>query len=419
MAEARHRKTQRRKGLAVRSRGGRRRRSGAIEDAPRSARELNRSARRSEAARARRRIVLAFLGALLIVSTSVVFSWLTLRETPPPDETISPPPADGSSVLVALTDEAERVVSMVLAVAHPERGSDVVLFPPSLLTVLPGFGESEIANVVRFNGPPLAGTTVTNMLGTRIDTIVHLDGPGFTDAVGRGLLVDLNNPLLAPGSDGLTVLAAEGPAERDGNMLVTLLTEQGDGDQLAWLDRQGSVWRAVFEAIKEDTAIAERLAGAAVESSSTALEVLVAIAGDAEFVVTAVPVRRIEATGGGTERYQLPSSAAASFVADRFPFLVIRDEPRPRVEVLNGNGRIGTTGPIAATLVDHGYRIVKTDNADRDDYLESQVIAQGRDHQQDALDVQKLLGVGEVLLEMRQPSGIVDLTIIVGRDLPA
>jgi hypothetical protein len=355
----------------------------------------------------------------LIVGTSVLFSWLTLREKPTTNETINPPSAIGSAVLVALTDETDRVASLVLAVAHPDRGSEVVLFPPSLLTVLPGFGESEIANAVRFNGPSLAGTTVTNMLGTRIDNVVHLDGTRFSAAVGRGLTVDLNNPLLASQSGGLTVLAAEGSAERDAEMLVTLLTERGDGDQLAWLDRQGSVWRAVLEAINEDAAIATRLAEAASGDSSTTVDVLVAIAADAELVVTSVPVRRIEATGGGTERYQLLNSAAASFVADRFPFLVIREEPRPRVEVLNGNGRIGTTGPIAAMLVEHGYRIIKTDNADRDDDLESRVIAQGREHQQDALDVRGLLGVGEVLLEMRQPSGIVDLTIIVGRDLPA
>jgi hypothetical protein len=355
----------------------------------------------------------------LIVGTSVVFTWLTLRETPADDEPVALPSATGSSVLVVVTGDDGRAVSLVLAVAHPERGSEVVLFPPSLLTVLPGFGESEIANVVRFNGPSLARTTVTNMLGTRIDSVVHLTGAGFSEAIGRPLSVDLNNPLLAPGSEGLTVLAAEGAIERDPDMLVTLLNEQGDGDQLEWLDRQGSVWRAVLEAVNDERDIADRLAAAAMTDPNTARDMLVAVAADTEFVVTAVPVRRIEATGGGTERYQLPSSAAASFVSDRFPYLVIREEPRPRVEVLNGNGRIGTTGPIAALLVDHGYRILKTDNADRSDYAESQVIAQGRAHQQEALDVQKLLGVGEVLLELRQPSGIVDLTIIVGLDLPA
>ena len=419
MAEPRHKKVQRRKGLAVRSGEGRRRRSGAIDDEPRTARELNRSARRSAASRARRRIFLAVLGALLIVGTSIGFTWLTLRDSPESGSDLGPPSDSGSSALIVITDQDGRADSIALVVAHPTDGSEVVLFPPSLLAILPGFGESEIADVVRFNGPPLAGTTISNLLGVRIDAVVHHDGAGFATAIDRQLTVDLANPLLQPEPDGFTVLAAEGSAERDPDMLVTLLTNQGDSDQLEWLDRQGSVWRAVLEAVDGDPAIGERLTRGAAGELDTALQAVVTAARDPDLVVTAVPVRRIEAAGGGTERYQLPSSSAASFVSDRFSYLVIRDEPRPRVEVLNGNGRIGTTGPIAALLVDRGYRIVKTDNADRDDYSETQVIAQGREHQQDALDVQRLLGSGEVLLELRQPSGIVDLTIIVGRDIPA
>lgn len=419
MAEPRHKKPQRRKGLAVRSGGGRRRRSGVMIEQPQSARELNRSARRSAAARGRRRIAVALVGAMLIVGTSVVFTWLTLRETGGSAPDVGPPPESGSAALIVITDDDDRADSIALLVAHPTEGSEVVLFPPSLLAILPGFGESEIADVIRFNGPALAATTTTNLLGVRVDAVVHLDGAGFAAAVNKPLVVDLPNPLLQPEADGLTVLAAEGPSERAPDMLAMLLTNEGDSDQLAWLDRQGSVWRAMLRAVDEDAAIAQRLTLGAEREPETALQAVLAAAGDQDLVVTAVPVRRIEAAGGDTERYQLPSSAAAAFVADRFPYLVIREEPRPRVEVLNGNGRIGTTAPIAAVLVERGYRIVKTDNADRDDYAETRIIAQGREHQEDAIAVQRILGSGEVLLEVRQPSGIVDLTIIVGRDIPA
>jgi hypothetical protein len=390
-----------------------------MDEVPQSARELNRSARRSAAAQARRRIALAVLGAVLIVGTSVVLTFLTLREEAEPEPDVGLPSGSGAAALFVITDEDDRADSIALLVAHPVEGSEVVLIPPSLLAILPGFGESEIADVIRFNGPSLARTTVTNLLGVRVDAVVHLDGTGFAAAIGGPLTVELANPLLLPELDGFTVLAAEGSAERDPDLLATLLTSQGDSDQLEWLDRQGSVWRATLAAVDADTAIAERLTLGATGEPDTALQAMLAAGRDPELVVTAVPVRRIEAAGGDTERYQLPSSAATSFVSDRFSYLVIREEPRPRVEVLNGNGRIGTTGPIAALLVDKGYRIVKTDNADRNDYAETQVIAQGREHQEDAIDVQRILGSGEVLLELRQPSGIVDLTIIVGRDIPA
>ncbi|MDH5616414.1 MAG: LytR C-terminal domain-containing protein, partial [Acidimicrobiia bacterium] len=384
-----------------------------MDEVPQSARELNRSARKSTAARARRRIALAVLGAALIIGTSVVLTFLTLREPEVSETGVGLPSARGASALIVITDAGGRADSIALLVAHPTDGSEVVLFPPSLLAILPGFGESEIADAVRFNGPLLARTTVINLLGVRVDAVVHLESADFAAAVGKPLTVDLANPLLFPESDGFTVVAAEGSAERDPDMLAALLTNQGDSDQLEWLDRQGSVWRAALRAVDGDPAMAERLTlGAAVEPE-TALQAILAAAGDSELVVTAVPVRRIEAAGGSTERYQLPSSAVAAFVSERFPYLVIREEPRPRVEVLNGNGRIGTTGPIAALLVEKGYRIIKTDNADRDNYTETQVIAQGREHQKDAIDVQGILGTGEVLLELRQPSGIVDLTIIV------
>ena len=418
MAEPRHKKPQRRKGLAVRSGGGRRRRSGVMDETPQSARELSRSARRSVAAQGRRRIALAVVGSLLIVGTSVALTWLTLREKAEPD-TVGLPSTTGASALIVITDENDRADSIALLVAHPTEGSEVVLFPPSLLAILPGFGESEIADMIRFNGPALAGTTVTNLLGIRVDAVVHLDGAGFAAAIDKPLTIELANPLLLPEADGFTVLAAEGSSERDPEMLATLLTNEGDSDQLEWLDRQGSVWRATLRAIQTDAAIAERLTIGATGAPDAALQAMIAAAGDPNLVVTAVPVRRIEAAGGSTERYQLPSSAAAAFVAERFSYLVIRAEPRPRVEVLNGNGRIGTTGPIAALLVEKGYRIVKTDNANRDDYAQTRIVAQGRVYQQDAIAVQRILGSGEVLLEVRQPSGIVDLTIIVGLDIPA
>ena len=47
------------------------------------------------------------------------------------------------------------------------------------------------------------------------------------------------------------------------------------------------------------------------------------------------------------------------------------------------------------------------------------MIAQGREHQREAEEVVNLLGSGDLLLELRAPSGVVDLSIIVGLDIPA
>lgn len=360
---------------------------------------------------------MALVGASIIVVTSVAFSWLTLRDREDPASVVDGSNDVGSSLLIALTGEDGSIRSLALVATHPEVASRLVLFPPALLTVLPGYGESEIANVIRFEGAGLAATTVSNLLGVRIDAVVSMTAADFANEVGP-LTVTLTTPLLVSAGRGFQVVAAEGTAEREAGMIATLITTQGEGDQLAWLDRQGSVWK---EAIGRagDPAVARDIAARAIGDPAGALRALTSAAEDPELVVTAVPAARIERTGGDTELYSLSGEVASAFVDERFAYLRLRSEPRPRVEVLNGNGRIGTTGPIARVLVEAGYRIVRTDNADRDDYAVTQVIAQGREHQVDAIDVRDILGRGEVLLEVRQPSGVVDLTVIVGRDIPA
>lgn len=417
MSEPRHRKPERRRGVTVRTQEGKRRRSGILDESHRTARQLNREARRTAARRARLRVGMALVGASIIVVTSVAFSWLTLRDREDPASVVDGSNDVGSSLLIALTGEDGSIRSLALVATHPEVASRLVLFPPALLTVLPGYGESEIANVIRFEGAGLAATTVSNLLGVRIDAVVSMTAADFANEVGP-LTVTLTTPLLVSAGRGFQVVAAEGTAEREAGMIATLITTQGEGDQLAWLDRQGSVWK---EAIGRagDPAVARDIAARAIGDPAGALRALTSAAEDPELVVTAVPAARIERTGGDTELYSLSGEVASAFVDERFAYLRLRSEPRPRVEVLNGNGRIGTTGPIARVLVEAGYRIVRTDNADRDDYAVTQVIAQGREHQVDAIDVRDILGRGEVLLEVRQPSGVVDLTVIVGRDIPA
>jgi hypothetical protein len=106
-------------------------------------------------------------------------------------------------------------------------------------------------------------------------------------------------------------------------------------------------------------------------------------------------------------------------VDSRLGHLRLGDEPRPRVEVLNGNGRIQATRPIVEVLVRNGFRIVRTDNADRFDFPATLVIAQRGDARPAAERIVALLGVGSLQLEGTSPSGVVDVSIIVGLDVPS
>jgi hypothetical protein len=145
-------------------------------------------------------------------------------------------------------------------------------------------------------------------------------------------------------------------------------------------------------------------------------DLLLAIAAADELHLATIPVEKVAGIGGGT--VFLASSSADDFVRDRFDHLLLRED-RPPVEVLNGNGRIGATRVVAGNLVRLGFRVVRSDNADRFDYQTTEIIAQGRKGEAAAWEAWDALGTGTVLIELRAPSSVVDVTIIVGQDIPA
>lgn len=419
MTEPRHRKTKRRKGMTLGGSTGKRRASGVLIDELPSREELAGLARRRATWQARRRIVLAVLVAVVLVGGAVLLStWL--RSRTPSDPTGEAPvaslPDTGASLLAIVLDDEGEAASIALVGAAAEGPNRVVLFYPSLLVTLPGFGENLYSRAPRFGGAELMDTATANLAGVRIDSVVMWTEQELAAAIGQELTVDLPTALLVQDESAEVVVAAQGVAQRTPEEVALFMVERGTSDELDHLQRQGGVWRAILAAAAEDAGLVGRLTAAA--STPEAAHAALAGAATGEAVVTLVNATRIEPTGG-EERYQLDGAEAATFVEANVPYLQLAEEPRIRIEVLNGNGRIGTTRPVAARLVEEGFRVVITDNADRSDYLETRIIAHGRENQEGAVAVHDVLGRGEVSIETRQPSGVVDVTIIVGEDLPA
>ncbi len=327
-----------------------------------------------------------------------------------------PAPEGSASVLVTVADAGGEGVAFALFAVGPGSPATVMLAPADLLAILPGYGDFRLAQAVQFEGPELAALTLTNLLGVRVDHVLGL-GPGDLErALGGPAVLDLPTPLIVAQGDEGQVLAASGRAERPAVVVEAVLTTPGVGDPLEWLERQGAVWEAVLAAAAAEPQVAGRLAALA-ESGAAEIEAVLAAAAGAGASITAVPVGRV-AVGGEDVRYTLDADGE-DFVAGRLGHLAVRDGPRPRVEVLNGNGRVGTTRVVAEQLVERGFRVVRTDNADRFDYELTQVVAQGRVNRVAAQAVLDMIGSGELLLELRNPSGLIDISIIVGQDVPA
>jgi hypothetical protein len=147
-------------------------------------------------------------------------------------------------------------------------------------------------------------------------------------------------------------------------------------------------------------------------------DLFVTMAGDPDGLLATIPVGSAR-SAGGADALVPAAEQALDFVADRLDHLLLRPVGRPRIEILNGNGRIGTTADIAAILIRDGFRLVRTDNADDFEYEDTLVVAQGEHAEAWSREILALLGRGLLFLEVRAPSGVVDVSIIVGNDIPS
>jgi hypothetical protein len=101
-----------------------------------------------------------------------------------------------------------------------------------------------------------------------------------------------------------------------------------------------------------------------------------------------------------------------ALVATRMP---TAGGPIVRVVVINGSGRPGVADALALRLSPLGYQIVAAQNdSKRDEW--TQVLAAGQRFVVDAERVRSLIASGTVYVDA-QPTGLADVTIVVGKDL--
>ena len=324
---------------------------------------------------------------------------------------------ESRSVLVTLGDE-EGAVAFVLFVSDPDGPPVALVLPQDLLAAVPGYGEFRLVDAFTFGGPDLVALSLANEFGVRVDSVAGLPPGSISGGLLGPVAVDLSVPLFVESEDGSVdrVLPA-GAAEIAPDLVESLLVVAGAGDQFEWIQRQGSAWRSVLAAIAEAPTVADRIVSLGTGGAGAA-DLMVTVAGSEDAILATIPVSSAESVTGADALIPSPDQAD-DFVRTRFDHLLLRPEGRPRIEVLNGNGQIGATADVAAILVRAGYRIVRTDNADDFDYADTLVIAQGDRNEPIARDVLDLIGRGLLFLEVRAPSGVVDVSIIVGQDIPS
>jgi hypothetical protein len=371
-------------------------------------------------------VVAAAIGALLDARTASV-----APEVAPGGA--SRPQRDAvSTTLLIGTNEGRRPASasvLWLAIAaydaSRERGG-ILYVPAHVAAEVPGRGLQGLGDAFSSAGIPLLLVSAENLLDVDIDHYLELsrqDARVLFHATGP-LTVDVPADVrVGLGRDRARLIFSEGDQRLPATFLERLLYTAGlDGDDAELGSRHLAFWDALlerFEDAPEGLGRAVRRAGGSLRESDRRPAQLgrlfrhLAELDPQRRTLAVLPVEQVGT--GGEELYRVDQSEARELLDLTIGPTRARDEER--VQVLNGNGAPGIGQAIARRLVGHGFKIILSGNAPRLDYPRTRIVTYDSSAAglAAARRARALIGLGVVQVSA-QPQGIVDLTVVVGKD---
>lgn len=377
------------------------------------------------------------VAAVLAAAAAIGGTGVLVRNVVDPEEKVAvpvgqpaPAPELGGTTLLFGTkessDQGRGAIWMTLVTYDPEsEKASVVYVPPHTAVEVPGRGLQGVGEAYGSGGVPLLLVSAENLLGIKIDRYLELSDKDALVLFEKlePLTVDVPAEVRVPvGKDEARLIFVEGPQELTPPLLVKLLYIVGiDGDDVELGGRHLAFWQQFLE-VHEPDEVAAAIQGASAalgESDASAKELAeffaaVAALPPEDVRLSALPVRPISA--GESELYATDGEELAAFVEDTIG--VDPDAPdEVRIQLLNGNGVPGLGREVADLLVGEGFRVILGGNARRLNYRKTLIISY--DSSDEAIATAErardLLGVGEVQVSAQQ-QGIVDLTIVVGKD---
>ena len=395
--------------------------------------------------RARRRGVFRKLGAALLVVALVavvgagafgIYSLVTRDgddSDEVPDKLIEAGPGDTISTALFFGTSEKKTMkkgALWLNLVSIDKSSgqvSVIYIPAHTAAEVPGRGLLGLGEAYSSGGVPLLLATAENLLGVQMDRYLELSDSDarvlFSEI--EPLSVDVPTEVrVKAGRNKTRLLFTEGPQALSAAYVKRLLYVVGvDGDETELGSRHLAFWDGLLEqfsddpealgdAIKEgESAVAE--SDADVKELARFFEAL-ATAPPEDRALTTLPVSQISV--GGDELYEVDTETLAEFMED-----TLGSEPalgdEVRVQILNGNGEPGIGEEVAARLSEEDFRVILSGNARRLDYEKTLVVTYDPSQEGQAIAerARDLIGVGEVQIS-GQGQGIVDLTIVVGKD---
>lgn len=303
----------------------------------------------------------------------------------------SAPPEESTVAAVALsvTDAGHALLAAITSGSRPS----VIGLPPGVTVVLPGQGEVRTDEVSSLTGPSVQ-VGISNVMGVWIDhyAVLNLDALGGVVERAGGIEADLPQPVTING-----VEVGPGPTQLDGHAVVSVLAEE--------VPDSFARWRSVLVGLLN---VRPSLLPGDLAEVDDAGEVQTIFQGARNPKLLGFPIESV-------------AGAARVPVYEELDAILSRAwgsaAPTP-VILQNGSGVPGVGEEAARLLIPDGFRIALSQNAHTFDHKTTQIVAQGEDAEPAARRARRALGIGQVgVTEI--PSGIGDITIVVGKDFRA
>jgi LytR cell envelope-related transcriptional attenuator len=358
-----------------------------------------RPVRATRARRSARRRRIRDLVAAGVVVLVIAASWLLLRPVSQPSSASPPPPsgsgdASGAPALLAFSVTGGAAPDMAVLGTDAAGGRPAAFpIPPDLTIVVPGAGEMSAADVARSPGETMR-VALSNELGVWASEYLVTSVPKLANALQRAGGLSVNLPDVYATSAGVL---GPGDVTLTGPQLSALLRTKGtDG---------AAIWDAVLTGLLAVPPAFERRDIVATSSLDAAQAVLDASQG-AETLP--MPVHVVAGTASVADQPTLDRLVGTTWGTPR---------PLP-VIVQNGSGAPGVGTQVGSDVIPAGFRVALSQNAQSFDVTTTTIIANGAHNIPQARRVRQALGVGRVQVS-QVPSGIGNVTIVVGKDFTA
>jgi LytR cell envelope-related transcriptional attenuator len=289
-----------------------------------------------------------------------VLAWTVWKETPP------------GSAFVAILASGGGIDPVAVGV------------PTYTVVSIPGHGLGTVADAARTGDAELVSTTVQNLVQVPFDLAVATTTADLQSLVDRVGGIDVGSKHFA-GQQAVGYLFKG--VEESAELRFLRWQEIVTGLLAALEDRPDALDGVVPEA-----AVPMFMGAASSETDVVALPVQDVGAGLARPVAESVAALV-------SERFVVPGQAGGEV----------------RLVVLNGNGIPGIGEAVTRALVPAGFRLVSSQNAPAFDVKTTTIVASTEEFLDEARLARELLGVGDVYLG-EQPTGVADVSVVIGRD---